>query len=420
MGMDFKGRVAIVTGAGGGLGKQHALLLASRGAKVVVNDLGGDVHGVGGSASAAQKVVDEIRAAGGEAIANGASVTDFEAVQKMVQQAMDTWGRVDVLVNNAGILRDKSFAKMTLDDFKLVMDVHVMGAVHCTKAVWPIMQAQNYGRIVMTTSSSGLYGNFGQANYGAAKMAIIGFLQTLKLEGQKYNIFINALAPVAADAADSTPPVAPVADFSGTPRSGTMPLLVHFSDASSGAPTSWLWNFGDGTIAAFDLSTGRFRDYLRGTDGQPLAIDGLWGLAFGNGVSLGDTDSLYFTAGPNQEQDGIFGRLRFVPCKDARTWASTLPADTTAEQAWSACVRGDWLLWLVGSVLTNHRNVDAHRRLDEVERVLLVPTLQQANGRRHVPGLVDVDADLAVVEGILDAGGGLRAVRDGDHHRRLR
>ena len=198
MGIDLKGRVAIVTGAGGGLGKQHALLLASRGAKVVVNDLGGDVHGVGGSVSAAQKVVDEIRAAGGEAIANGASVTDFEAVQKMVQQAMDTWGRVDILVNNAGILRDKSFGKMDLADFKLVMDVHVMGAVHCTKAVWPIMQAQNYGRIVMTTSSSGLYGNFGQANYGAAKMALAGLMQTLSIEGVKHDIRVNCLAPTAA------------------------------------------------------------------------------------------------------------------------------------------------------------------------------------------------------------------------------
>ena len=198
MGIDFKGRVAIVTGAGGGLGKQHALALAARGAKVVVNDLGGDVHGVGGSVSAAQVVVDEIRAAGGEAIANGASVTDFEAVKNMVQQAMDTWGRVDILVNNAGILRDKSFAKMELADFKLVMDVHVMGAVHCTKAVWPIMQAQQYGRIVMTTSSSGLYGNFGQANYGAAKMALAGLMQTLSIEGEKYGIRVNCLAPTAA------------------------------------------------------------------------------------------------------------------------------------------------------------------------------------------------------------------------------
>ena len=198
MSIDFKGRVAIVTGAGGGLGKQHALALAARGAKVVVNDLGGDVHGVGGSVSAAQAVVDEIRAAGGEAIVNGASVTDFAAVQAMVQQTMDTWDRVDILVNNAGILRDKSFAKMDLADFRLVVDVHLMGAVHCSKAVWPIMQAQNYGRIVMTTSSSGLYGNFGQANYGAAKMALAGLMQTLSIEGEKNNIRVNCLAPTAA------------------------------------------------------------------------------------------------------------------------------------------------------------------------------------------------------------------------------
>ena len=198
MGIDLTGRVAIVTGAGGGLGKQHALLLASRGARVLVNDLGGNVHGEGGSVSAAQQVVDEIRAAGGEAMANSASVTDFAAVEQMVQQAMDAWGRVDILVNNAGILRDKSFAKMTLDDFRLVMDVHVMGAVHCTKAVWPIMQAQQYGRVVMTTSSSGLYGNFGQANYGAAKMALAGLMQTLSIEGEKYGIRVNCLAPTAA------------------------------------------------------------------------------------------------------------------------------------------------------------------------------------------------------------------------------
>jgi NAD(P)-dependent dehydrogenase (short-subunit alcohol dehydrogenase family) len=198
MGIDFKGQVAIVTGAGGGLGRQHALALAARGAKVLVNDLGGDVRGDGGSVSAAQAVVDEIRAAGGEALANGASVTDFEAVKAMVQQVVDAWGRVDILVNNAGILRDKSFAKMELADFKLVMDVHVMGAVHCTKAVWPLMQAQNYGRIVMTTSSSGLYGNFGQANYGAAKMALAGLMQTLSIEGEKHNIRVNCLAPTAA------------------------------------------------------------------------------------------------------------------------------------------------------------------------------------------------------------------------------
>jgi len=198
MGLDFNGRVAIVTGAGGGLGRQHALALAARGARVLVNDLGGMVDGSGGSVSAAQAVVDEIRARGGEAIANGASVTDFAAVQAMAQQAVDAWGRVDILVNNAGILRDKSFSKMELDDFRLVLEVHLMGAVHCSKAVWPLMVAQKYGRIMMTTSSSGLYGNFGQSNYGAAKMALVGLMQTLALEGEKHNIRVNCLAPTAA------------------------------------------------------------------------------------------------------------------------------------------------------------------------------------------------------------------------------
>src|SRR5476649_228793 len=197
MKLDFKGRVAIVTGAGGGLGRQYALALASRGAKVVVNDLGGSLNGLGLSASAAQNVVDEIHAAGGEAIASTASVTDFSAVQEMVRETVDKWGRVDVLVNNAGILRDRSFAKMDLADFRLVMDVHLMGTVNCAKAVWEIMQQQRYGRIMMTTSSSGLYGNFGQANYAAAKMAVVGLMQTLSIEGQKHNIHVNSLAPTA-------------------------------------------------------------------------------------------------------------------------------------------------------------------------------------------------------------------------------
>jgi NAD(P)-dependent dehydrogenase (short-subunit alcohol dehydrogenase family) len=198
--LNFKGRVAIVTGAGGGLGRLHALALAARGAKVVVNDLGGARDGTAGTQSitAAQAVVAEIQAAGGEAIANGASVTDFAAVQAMVAEAMAKWGRVDILVNNAGILRDKSFAKMELADFALVMDVHLMGAVNCTKAVWAIMNEQKFGRIVMTTSSSGLYGNFGQANYGAAKMALVGLMQTLSIEGAKNDIRVNCLAPTAA------------------------------------------------------------------------------------------------------------------------------------------------------------------------------------------------------------------------------
>ncbi|MCA3736278.1 MAG: SDR family NAD(P)-dependent oxidoreductase [Phenylobacterium sp.] len=194
----FDGKVAIVTGAGGGLGRQHALELARRGAKVVVNDLGGSVDGSGGSSAAAEAVVAEIKAFGGEAIANGSSVTDDAGVANMVKQTMDAWGRIDILVANAGILRDKSFSKMEVSDFEAVMNVHVMGTVKPAKAVWEIMKAQNYGRILVTTSSTGLYGNFGQANYGAAKLALIGFMNTLKLEGQKNNIHVNAISPVAA------------------------------------------------------------------------------------------------------------------------------------------------------------------------------------------------------------------------------
>ena len=197
MSINFEGRVAIVTGAGNGLGRSHALALAERGAKVVVNDLGGARDGTGASSDAAMEVVGMIEAAGGEAFAHGANVAKFDEVQDMVAQAMEKWGRVDILINNAGILRDKSFAKMDLADFQLVMDVHLMGSVNCTKAVWDIMREQNYGRIVMTTSSSGMYGNFGQTNYGAAKMAVLGFMNTLVLEGSKNNIHVNALAPTA-------------------------------------------------------------------------------------------------------------------------------------------------------------------------------------------------------------------------------
>jgi len=197
MSVNFEGRVAIVTGAGNGLGRSHALALAERGAKVVVNDLGGARDGTGASSDAAMEVVALIESAGGEAFAHGANVAKFDEVQDMVNQAMAKWGRVDILINNAGILRDKSFSKMDLADFQLVMDVHLMGSVNCTKAVWEIMREQNYGRIVMTTSASGMYGNFGQTNYGAAKMAVLGFMNTLVLEGGKNNIHVNALAPTA-------------------------------------------------------------------------------------------------------------------------------------------------------------------------------------------------------------------------------
>ncbi|WP_422006760.1 SDR family oxidoreductase [Pyruvatibacter mobilis] len=197
MTISFDGKVAIVTGAGGGLGRCHALELARRGAKVVVNDLGGSVDGSGGSSEAAGKVVEEIKAMGGEAIANGSSVTDDAGVANLVKETMDAFGRIDILINNAGILRDKSFGKMEQKDWDIVVDVHLNGTAKVTRAVWPIMKEQQYGRIVVTASSSGLYGNFGQANYGAAKLGVAGFMNTLKIEGQKDNIKVNTLAPVA-------------------------------------------------------------------------------------------------------------------------------------------------------------------------------------------------------------------------------
>ena len=197
MTISFEGRVAIVTGAGGGLGRAYALELARRGARVVVNDLGGARDG-SGSSDAAARVVEEIAAAGGEAMANGASVTEGEQVEAMVAAATERWGGVHVLINNAGILRDKSFAKMSEQEFRAVVDVHLTGSAICTKAVWETMRDQAYGRILMTASSTGLYGNFGQANYGAAKMGLVGLARTLHLEGAKYDIRVNTLAPTAA------------------------------------------------------------------------------------------------------------------------------------------------------------------------------------------------------------------------------
>ena len=198
MSIRFDDQVVIVTGSGHGLGKSHALEFARRGACVVVNDLGASLDGIGEGSDAAREVVAQIEAEGGEAMANGANVTDYGEVEAMVADAIDKWGRVDVLVNNAGILRDKTFGKMDLADFAAVVDVHLYGSVNCTKAVWGKMCEQEYGRIVMTSSSSGIYGNFGQTNYGAAKMSVVGFMNALWLEGQKYGIKVNALSPIAA------------------------------------------------------------------------------------------------------------------------------------------------------------------------------------------------------------------------------
>jgi NAD(P)-dependent dehydrogenase (short-subunit alcohol dehydrogenase family) len=193
----FDGRVAIVTGAGGGLGRAHALLLASRGAKVVVNDLGGAFDGTGAGTTMAEKVAEEIRSAGGEAVPNYDGVDTWQGGQGIVKTAVDAFGKVDILINNAGILRDKSFMKMEEEDIDKVFAVHLKGAFNVTKAAFPVMRENNYGRIVMTTSATGLYGNFGQANYGAAKLGLVGFMNTLKIEGARYNILVNTIAPIA-------------------------------------------------------------------------------------------------------------------------------------------------------------------------------------------------------------------------------
>ncbi|MEJ2172637.1 MAG: SDR family NAD(P)-dependent oxidoreductase [Woeseiaceae bacterium] len=243
MGIRLDGQVAIVTGAGQGLGRCHALALADRGAKVVVNDLGGD----DGQSANANAVVDEIRAAGGEAIAHGANVADYSQMEELVRQAMDAWGRVDILVNNAGILRDKTFAKMPLDDFRLVIEVHLMGTVNCTKAVWDIMREQEYGRIIFTSSSSGLYGNFGQSNYGAAKMAMVGLMNTLHLEGAKHNIRVNCLAPTAGTA--MTEGLFPEPVFKLMSPDAVSPAVVFLSGPE--APSRKVLCAGGGSFAIF-------------------------------------------------------------------------------------------------------------------------------------------------------------------------
>ncbi|MGY6270970.1 SDR family NAD(P)-dependent oxidoreductase [Achromobacter denitrificans] len=244
----LQGRVAIVTGAGGGLGRAHALELARHGARVVVNDVAGSHAG-----SPARAVAEEIERQGGQAVAEGGDVRDYAGMQDMVADTIARWGRVDILVNNAGILRDKSFSKMSLEDFREVMDVHLMGSVHCIKAVWETMRAQRHGRIVMTTSSSGLYGNFGQANYSAAKMALVGLMQTLALEGEKYGIRVNCLAPTAATGMTEGV-LAPEAMARLAPAA-VSPALV--SLVGEDAPTRCILLAGGGSVEAANITMTR-------------------------------------------------------------------------------------------------------------------------------------------------------------------
>jgi NAD(P)-dependent dehydrogenase (short-subunit alcohol dehydrogenase family) len=293
----FDGKVAIVTGAGGGLGRSHALEFARRGAKVVVNDLGGTVDGTGGSSAAAEKVVVEIKAAGGTAIANGASVTDDAGVAHLVKQTLDSFGRIDILIANAGILRDKSFAKMELKDFAAVMDVHVMGTVKPAKAVWQLMRDQQYGRIVVTTSSTGLYGNFGQANYGAAKLALIGLMHTLKIEGMKDNIKVNAICPVAATRMTENLMPPPMLELL-KPEYVT-PGVVFL--ASEEAPTGAILTAGAGVFSAAEMIETSGVDLGHGANADAIAA---------NWLRISDFSSAKHYVTGSEQVAKLFDRLR--------------------------------------------------------------------------------------------------------------
>ncbi|MFJ4397378.1 SDR family NAD(P)-dependent oxidoreductase [Pseudomonas sp. NPDC089396] len=263
----FDDRVAIITGAGNGLGRVHALQLAARGAKVVINDFGGSRDGSGSSTEAAQAVVEEIRQAGGTAIANGANVADYEQVQALVKQTVEAFGRVDILINNAGILRDKSFSKMDMTDIQAVINVHLMGSIHCTKAVWDLMREQNYGRILMTTSAAGIFGNFGQANYGAAKMAVLGLMNMLAIEGVRNNIRVNTLAPMAATRMTEDVMSAELLAASRPEQVSPGALLL----VSEEAPTKLVLSAGAGVFSALRMEE-TTPVFIGGADLTPEAI----------------------------------------------------------------------------------------------------------------------------------------------------
>lgn len=272
---DFTDRVAVVTGAGGGLGRQHALLLANRGAAVVVNDLGGNVDGTGEATSPADAVVAEITSEGGAAVAEYSSVATSEGGAAIVQKALDEFGRIDIVINNAGILRDKAFHNMDVDQIAAVLDVHLRGSINVTRAAWPRLREQSYGRVVMTSSASGIIGNFGQSNYGAAKMGMVGLVNVLKLEGAKYNIKVNAIAPIAM-----TRMTEELLGAFGITADEFGPELVSPAVAYLASEvcqlTGEVWSVGGGSVSRFfiGLTDGYFKHPLN--DG-PLTVDDIAG-----------------------------------------------------------------------------------------------------------------------------------------------
>jgi NAD(P)-dependent dehydrogenase (short-subunit alcohol dehydrogenase family) len=299
--INYEGRVAVVTGAGGGLGRSHALLLASRGAKVVVNDLGGSRDGTGAGSEMADQVVQEITDAGGEAVANYDGVHTWDGGQAIVQTAVDAFGRVDIVINNAGILRDVSFANLEPEQLDLVLKVHLYGGFHVTKAAWPHMREQNYGRVINTTSGSGLYGNFGQSNYSAAKLGLVGLTRTLSIEGAKYGILANVIAPVAASR--MTEDIMPPQLLEVLEPENVSPLVGYLASEAC-TDTGRIFSVGGGYIARVAIVEGQGATFPAGFTPDDVAAE--WGAVMNVGITDGAVE---FTNGVMEQTGKIITAL---------------------------------------------------------------------------------------------------------------